>query len=220
MGQQKQEVDKWKTVYKEVRGALDFRVANLNAQQQRIANVLFANGLIFGFLGASAGIFFDSKVPKWPTSILYVASMCSLALGLVAAVAALWPLIDPLSTPPTPGKQNTNQFLQFLRWLGRILAFFATPVIVLWNKIAPSSGQYKPEARFFLEPGSILKEGSTLSEEQLLEKLSNSIVANVDYSNHIATIKFRRVWIRAQLIFIVSGVLLLIPALIGRLFVT
>src|SRR5712692_11789565 len=78
MGQQKQEVEKWKTVYKEVRGALDFRVANLNSQQQRIANVLFANGLIFGFLGASAGIFFDSKVPKWPTSILYVASMCSL----------------------------------------------------------------------------------------------------------------------------------------------
>ena len=84
MSQHEQEVDKWKTVYKEVRGAYDSRVANINSQQQRIANVLFANGLIFGFLGASAGIFFDSKVPKWPTSILYVTSMCSLALGLVA----------------------------------------------------------------------------------------------------------------------------------------
>ena len=220
MGQQKQEVEKWKTVYTEVRGALDFRVANLNAQQQRIANVLVANGLIFGFLGASAGVFFDSKVPKWPTSILYVASMCSLALGLVSAVAALWPLIDPLRVPPTSGEQNTNQFLQFLQRLGRILTFLATPVIVLWNQIAPTSGQYKPEARFFLEPDSILKEGKALSEEQLLEKLSDSIVANVDYSNHLATIKFRRVWIRAQLIFIVSGVLLLFPALIGRLFVT
>jgi hypothetical protein len=50
MSQHEQEVEKWKTVYKEVRGALDFRVANLNSQQQRIANVLFANGLIFGFL--------------------------------------------------------------------------------------------------------------------------------------------------------------------------
>jgi hypothetical protein len=219
MDQQKQEVDKWKTVYNEVRGALDFRVANLNSQQQRIANVLFANGLIFGFLGASAGVFFDPKVPKWPTSILYVASMCSLALGLVAAVAALWPLIDPLGDPPLE-EQKTNQFLQFLRRLGRILVFLATPVVVLWNKIAPTSGQDKPEVRFFLEPDSILTAGRVLSEEQLLEKLSNSIVENVAYSRHIATVKFRRAWIRAQLIFIVSGVLLLFPALISRLFVT
>ena len=69
MDQQEQKVDKWKTVYNAVRGALDFRVANLNSQQQRIANVLFANGLIFGFLGASAGGFFDAKVPKWPSLI-------------------------------------------------------------------------------------------------------------------------------------------------------
>ncbi len=71
MDQQEQKVDKWKTVYNAVRGALDFRVANLNSQQQRIANVLFANGLIFGFLGASAGVFFDAKVPKWCSANLH-----------------------------------------------------------------------------------------------------------------------------------------------------
>ena len=109
MDQQDQEVDKWKTVYTEVRGALDFRVENLNSQQQRIANVLFANGLIFGFLGASAGVFFDAKVPKWPTSILYVASMCFLALGLVAAVAALWPLIDPLGDTQLEEQEKSGQ---------------------------------------------------------------------------------------------------------------
>src|SRR5258707_13709971 len=96
MGQQEQKVDKWKTVYNAVRGALDFRVANLNSQQQRIANVLFANGLIFGFLGASAGVFFDAKQPKWLTSVLYLAWMGFLALALVAAMAARCPLIIPL----------------------------------------------------------------------------------------------------------------------------
>jgi len=188
MGQQEQKVDKWKTVYNAVKAALDFRVANLNSQQQRIANVLFANGLIFGFLGASAGVFFDAKVPKWPTSILYVASMCFLALGLVAAVAALWPLIDPLGDTQLEEQEK--------------------------------SGQNKPEVSFFLQPNSVLKVGSVVSEEELLEKLSNSIVENVAYSKHIATFKFRRRLIRAQLIFIISGVLLLFPALIGRLFVT
>ena len=64
MGQQEQKVDKWKTVYNAVRAALDFRVANLTSQQQRIANVLFANGLIFGFLGASAGILFDANASR------------------------------------------------------------------------------------------------------------------------------------------------------------
>lgn len=64
MSQHEQEVDTWKTVYKEVRGAYDSRVANLNSQQQRIANVLFANGLIFGFPGASAGIFLIQKYPN------------------------------------------------------------------------------------------------------------------------------------------------------------
>ncbi|HWZ17436.1 MAG TPA: hypothetical protein VNW73_01430, partial [Ktedonobacteraceae bacterium] len=214
MSQQNQEVDKWKTVYKEVRGALDFRVANLNAQQQRIANVLFANGLIFGFLGASAGVFFDSKVPKWPTSILYVASMCSLALGLVAAVAALWPLIDPLS--PSKAERNTKQFTQFLKDQGKILS---KPIAVLWNKIAPQSGEYTSDAGFFLDPEEILN-AANLREVELLHKLSRSIVANVAYSKHIATFRFRRGWIRAQLVFIVSGILLLIAALITRLFIS
>ncbi len=209
MGQQEQEVDKWRTVYKEVRAAFDFRVANINAQQQRIANVLFANGLIFGFLGASAGIFFDSKVPKWPTSILYVASMCSLALGLVAAVAALWPLIDPLSTSRAEHKTK-----QFLPKLGKILSM---PISVPWNKIAPHSGVKTDEVDYFLDPAKI-RNDADLSEVELLKKLSSSIVANAAYSNHNATIKFRRGWIRVQLIFIVSGVLLLIPALITRLF--
>jgi TRAP-type C4-dicarboxylate transport system permease small subunit len=213
MNQHEPEIDKWKTVYKEVRTAFDFRVANLNSQQQRIANVLFANGLIFGFLGASAGIFFDSKIPKWPTSILYVASMCSLALGLVAAVAALWPLIEPLSA--SQQDQKTKQFSQFLRRLGKILS---KPISVPWNKIAPHTGIY-PSAvvHYFLTPDEILKDAN-LSEVELLKKLSYSIVANAAYSNHNATIKFRRGWIRAQLIFIVVGVLLLIPALITRLF--
>jgi hypothetical protein len=114
--------------------------------------------------------------------------MCFLALGLVAAVAALWPLIDPLGDTQLEEQEK--------------------------------SGQNKPEVRFFLEPNSILKVGRVVSEEELLEKLSNSIVENVAYSKHIATFKFRRRLIRAQLIFIVSGVLLLFPALIGRLFVT
>ena len=213
MDQQDQEVEKWRAVYKDVRAAFDFRVANLNSQQQRIANVLFANGLIFGFLGASAGIFIDSKVPKWPTSILYVASMCSLALGLVTAVAALWPLIDPLSK--SREKQETKQFSQFLRKLGKILS---TPISVQWHKIAPHSGEYTPEVRYFLEPDEILHDAKLMSEVELLKKLSSSIVANAAYSNHNATIKFRRGWIRAQLTFIVLGILLLIPALITRLF--
>jgi hypothetical protein len=212
MDQQEQEVDKWKTVYKEVHRAYDFRVVNLNSQQQRIANVLFANGLIFGFLGASAGIFFDSKVPKWPTSILYVASMCFLALGLVAAVAALWPLIDPLSA--SQEEQKTNQFSQSLRDFGKTLS---KPISMPWNKIAPHRGVYTSEIGYFLDPDEILKDVK-LSEQELLNKLSSSIVANVVYSKHNATIKFRRGWIRAQLFFIVIGVLLLIPALITRLF--
>jgi hypothetical protein len=187
MSQQEQKVDKWETVYQAVRAALDIRVANLNSQQQRIANVLVANGLILGFLGASAGVFFDPKVPKWPSSILYVASMSFLAFGLVAAVVALWPLIDPRS--------NTRP------------------------KEQEKSGQIKPEVRFFLEPESILKAGHVDNKEELLEKLSSSIVENVAYSKHVATFNFRRRLIRVQLILIVSGVVCLFFALICRLFV-
>jgi hypothetical protein len=210
MNQQEQEVHKWQTVYKEVRGAFDFRVANLNSQQNRIANVLVANGLIFGFLGASAGIFFDSKVQKLHTSILYVASMCSLALGLAAAVAALWPLIEPLSA-----SQDDQKTKQFLRSLGKILS---KPISVPWNKIAPHSGKYTDKVNYFLDPDKILNDAKLgLGEVELLKILSSSIVDNAEYSNHIGTIKFRRRWIRAQLIFIVLGVLLLIPALIFRL---
>jgi hypothetical protein len=141
--------------------------------------------------------------------------MCFLALGLVAAVAALWPLIDPLSA--SQQEQNTSRFLRFLHFLQRLGKILSTPVAVLWNQIAPKSGQYTPEVDYFLEPAKIL-EDANLSEVELLKNLSRSIVANAEYSNHSAVNKFRRGWIRAQLIFIVLGVLLLIPALITRLF--
>jgi hypothetical protein len=142
--------------------------------------------------------------------------MCSLALGLVTAVAALWPLIDPLS--PSKEEQNTKRIPQFLKDLGEILSW---PIAVLWNKIAPQSGgdTDMSEVRYFLEPEDILN-AAHLNEAELLHTLSRSIVANVAYSNHIATFRFRRGWIRAQLVFIVSGVLLLIPALIARLFIS
>lgn len=70
-----------------------------------------------------------------------------------------------------------------------------------------------------MDPEEILN-AANLREVELLHKLSRSIVANVAYSNHIATFKFRRGWIRAQLVFIVSGILLLIAALITRLFIS
>ncbi len=184
MGQQEQPAQKWETIYQAVRAAYDIRVANLQAQQQRIANVLFANGLIFGFLGASAGVFFDPHLPKWPSTVLYVASMSFLAFGLVAAVVALWPSIDPLSNVRPKAQEKRD------------------PI--------------KPEARFFLEPASILEAGRVGSQEALLEKLSSSVVGNAAHSQHVATFSFRRRLIRVQLLLIVSGVVLLFCALICR----
>ena len=110
------EIDYWKTVYSEVRRAFDFLVENVNFQQQRIANVLTTNSLILAFIGTTAGTFLAG--PK-VSSYLYVASLCSLTLGLVAAAVALWPRITPMSGSviARPEKPEANLFLQPARIL-------------------------------------------------------------------------------------------------------
>ena len=178
------EIEYWSTVYHEVRRAFDFLVDNMNFQQQRIANVLLTNSLILGFIGTIAGIFLGGPGPK-VSSYLYVASLCCLAFGLIAATVALWPRITPLSASVTALSQQ-------------------------------------PEANLFLQPPRILKQGRELSEaqhgtQQFLEKLSESIVLDVEKTRHAEVIQFRRSCIRVQLICILGGLILLIVALITRL---
>jgi hypothetical protein len=181
------EIEYWKTVYNEVHRAYDFLVETLNFQQTRIGNVLVTNSLILGFIGTIAGIFLGGPAPK-ASSYLYVASLCCLALGLVAAAVALWPRITPLSASVT----------------------------------APSE---KPEENLFLLPPKILDKGRELelSEAQhgtqlFFKSLSQSIVLDAIKTRHAEVQKFRQSCIRVQLICILGGIILLILALITRLF--
>jgi hypothetical protein len=181
------EIEHWRIVYQEVRQAFDFLVANINFQQQRIANVLLTNSLILGFSGTIAGIFLGGPGPK-VSSYLYVASLCCLALGLVAAAVALWPTISPLSASVTAVSEN-------------------------------------PEENLFLKPPRILEQGRELSEaphgtQQFLERLSESIVDNAVKTQHAEVVDRRRRYIRVQLICVLGGLILLVVALITRLFMS
>ncbi|HKF37394.1 MAG TPA: hypothetical protein VKB35_10890 [Ktedonobacteraceae bacterium] len=170
------EIEHWRTVYQEVRRAYDFLVDTVNFQQQRIANVLLTNSLILGFLGTIAVIFLEGPGPR-VSSYLYVASLCFLALGLVAAAVALWPTISPRSE------------------------------------------------NLFLKPPRILEQGRKLSEaqhgtQQLLERLSESIVDNAEKTQHTEVVNRRRFYIRIQLTCVLGGLILLVVALITHLFMS
>lgn len=197
------EVEHWKIVYEEARKGIDFHVANLNAQQQRILNVLTVNGLIIAFLGASAAIFIEapgSVIPAYLhiASWLYVGSIFCLAVGLVAAGFALWPRIDPT----------------------------ASVAYKTLEELEESGLPEVPEPDWFFQPSKILYRGRKVSKEQLqgtkqlLENLSESIARNADKTKHITTIQNRRYYIRVQLISIGIGILLLLLSLIFRLLVT
>ncbi len=170
------EIEQWRTIYQEVRQAFDLLVNNVSSQQTRIANVLQTNSLILGFSGAIAAIYIQNQGPKTSLSLyLYVASMCCLALGLVAATFALWPRIPPHDTD------------------------------------------------LFLNPSMILEQGRELIENQrgtmkLFENMSQAIVDNAKRTQHIKHVRFRRYLIFAQLISILAGLLLLVVAIIIRLF--
>ncbi|HEX6481237.1 MAG TPA: hypothetical protein VF043_20550 [Ktedonobacteraceae bacterium] len=114
--QKQSDIDHWKTVHQEIRRSYDFLVQNLNNQQQRVANVLITNGLILGFLGASAPVFIGvpgSSLYLHLASVLYLLAICCLALGVVTAVFALRPQVDPSggSVPPQPGKVKADFIL-------------------------------------------------------------------------------------------------------------
>ena len=184
--QNQSDIDHWKTVHQEIQRSYDFLVQNLSNQQQRVANVLITNGLILGFLGASAPVFIGVPGSNWLlhlASALYVLAICCLALGIVTAVFALRPQVDPRGgpAPAQPGKVKAD---------------------------------------FILRPSEILEEGLLNNDAQLLRNLSESIVSNVAMSRHIEVIQSRRNYINYQLITIVVGVLLLVVALIFRLFAT
>jgi hypothetical protein len=114
--QNQSNIDHWKTVHQEIQRSYDFLVQNLSNQQQRVANVLITNGLILGFLGASAPIFIGvpgSNLFLHLASALYLLAICCLALGIVTAVFAMRPQVDPRgdSAPAQPGKVKADFIL-------------------------------------------------------------------------------------------------------------
>jgi hypothetical protein len=84
----------WKTICDEARHAYESLNNTVTSQQQRISSVLVTNGLVFAFLGSSAGTFLDRNVNIW-VSILFVVSILFLGAGIIAALRALWPNIPP-----------------------------------------------------------------------------------------------------------------------------
>lgn len=91
-------------------------------------------------------------------------------------------------------------------------------VVALWPKISPH------EEDLFLSPTLILEQGHELSNTQkgtqhFLENLSKSIKENAERTQHTKQVRFRRFYIRVQLICIVGGLILLVVALITRLLV-
>lgn len=168
------EIEHWRTVYEEVRRAYEFLVETVNFQQTRIANVLLTNSLILGFSGSIAIIYLQN--PTRNVSVyLFVASLCCLILGLIAAAVALWPRIP---------SHNID---------------------------------------LFLNPRMIQEQGRELSNsrqgtQQFLESLSDSIVKNAERTRHTEQVSFRRRYIRIQLISILGGLILLVVAIITRLF--
>jgi hypothetical protein len=130
-------------------------------------------------------VFFEGSGPK-VSSYLHVASLSCFALGLVAAIVALWPRISPLTASLTTESANLEENL-------------------------------------FLNPRRILDEGRVLSEvqhgtQQFLERLSASIVCNAEETQHAEVVDRRRFYIYDQLIFILVGIVILVAALISRLF--
>lgn len=51
------DLDHWKLVYSEARRAFDFRVQEVQNEQQRNAIVLTTNGLLLAFVAATTGVF-------------------------------------------------------------------------------------------------------------------------------------------------------------------
>jgi hypothetical protein len=90
-------------------------------------------------------------------------------------------------------------------------------VVALWPRI-PSH-----DIDLFLNPRVIQEQGRELCKsrqgtQQFLEGLSDSIVTNAERTHHTEQINFRRRYIRIQLISILGGLILLVVAIITRLF--
>jgi hypothetical protein len=185
------EVELWRRIYEETRKGIDFQIANLNTQQQRILNVLTVNGLIIAFLGASASLFFEARIASW----LYVGSMISLAVGLGAAGRALWPIIDPTAK----GEAKTLAELEKS----------GLPT-------SPEPDWFFQPSKILYRGREVSKEQQQ-GIRQLLEDLSVSIACNAEQTNHTKVLQQRRRSIRIQLISIGGGVVLLLLALIFRL---
>jgi len=171
-------------------------------QQSRISTLLSVSGILLGFLTGAGFLakLLDVQVRQWPV-YLYVLSLVSLCFALFMGIRALRPAI-PVEGTPHPERVELG---------------------TLFESVAEAVKSFRP-ARMrpttlpdWLNQEQILKDASSLCQEDLLRKLCGSAAENQARARHPDRLRERRQLMLRQFTFVVLSLGFLIGALAGVL---